>query len=481
MKLNWSIVSIISRFTAVGIGILQSLFIVKILPVAEYGLIGLVGSIAALVGVYQNLGISSGSTREIAATETRENAFKVFLGSLTVRYLISLPLVIGLFVLAPYLGNEHYGKPEIILPLRIFAVVLFVQALQSVLNSVIQGLKKFAFLFTFQAAIAVVSLLIYIPIIYFYQYIGYFVALLVFNLVSTLVLGVYCITLFRGHISFPSKGELFSIIKAVFSIGIYVYVIKIILTFWEKLGPAYLANSVSAEMLGLFTFALFVASKVVVISDAVTDVTLPSMTDVYERNRDKFKEIFINGNSKAYFLIMVACVSLILLKQVIFIVIDYVFGFMGREPISIKYSYSFVIMDPLIIGFWAYSHINLLKSGISVPTKKMWEALVTYILLLGLTVLTFNILQIKLPEDPVMIFSYAMGLGAVIAYLFYIFAIKRSSDFWVLSQKDLIFTIISLVILGLYLLKISVIFVFVLYIIITAIFYVKSYKNKANT
>jgi teichuronic acid exporter len=208
MNVSWKIISIISRFTAQGIGIIQSLFIVKILSVSDYGLIGLVGSIAAIVGVYQNLGISSGSTREIAATKSKSDAFKVFLGSLAVRYLISLPLVIGLFIMAPYLGNEYYNKPEIVLPLRIFAVVLFVQALQSVLSSVIQGLKKFKFLFIFQSAIAFLSLFVYIPLILKYNFIGYFISLLVFNLIWTVILFVYVMTQFKGHIAIPSKSEL---------------------------------------------------------------------------------------------------------------------------------------------------------------------------------------------------------------------------------------------------------------------------------
>ena len=193
MRFSWSIISILSRFAAVGIGLIQSLFIVKILSVGDYGLVGLVGSIGAVVGVDQSLGISSGSTREISASKDRTDAFKVFIGSLLVRYSISLPLVIGLFFLAGYLGREYYARPEIVFPIRIFAIVLFVQALQSVLNSVIQGLKKFKFLFAFQALIALVSLSIFVPLVVQFGFLGFFYAQLVFNVISTAVLSFYVI------------------------------------------------------------------------------------------------------------------------------------------------------------------------------------------------------------------------------------------------------------------------------------------------
>lgn len=303
MKVSWSIISIISRFSAVAIGLIQSFVILKVLSVGDYGLINLVASIGALVGVFQNLGISSGSTREIAAAKDKKEAFKVFIGSLTVRYAISLPLGIALFVLAPWLGNTYYGHPEIVWPIQIFAITLFIQALQSVLNSVVQGLKEFKFLFIFQVFTAVLSVVCYVPLVIMYGFDGFYYALILYNTLSTLILAFYVLKLFAygKEIDMPNWNELKHITKAVFKIGLYVYAIKILVTQWEKLGLVVLGKSVTPEVLGIFAFGLLIASKIMVISDAITDVTLPSMTSVYERNRDKFQETFLRGNSKAYF------------------------------------------------------------------------------------------------------------------------------------------------------------------------------------
>lgn len=469
MKLSWSIISIISRFTAVGVGIVQSLIILKILPVGEYGLIGLVASIGAIVGVYQNLGISSASTREIAAAGGRKEAFKVFIGSLLVRYGISLPLVIGLFVAAPYIAQSSQGRTEIILPLRIFAVVLFIQALQSVLNSVIQGLRKFKFLFIFQAAIAFVSIAIYIPVVLKFGFLGYFYSLFLFNLVSTFVLTFYAIRLFKGKVELPTKRELVSIIKAVFSIGIFVYVIKILFTQWERLGPIVLGETLSDEALGLFTFALFVSSKVMTISDAITDVTLPSMTDAFEKSRTRFAEIFLRGNSKSFMLITFAAVSLILFKEDLFRLVDLVFSFMGRTPISVKYESAFRLMNPLIISFWAYSHMNLLKSGLAVPAKKLWGTVFAYAIMLVLTLWLFNTMNF----EPALRFSWAMAAGALAAYTFMLVSLKANLKFFALTSMDAIFLLVSTIVLFLYKVNLPVYLIYIVYVGFTYYIYPK--------
>src|SRR3989344_3715377 len=258
MKFSWSIISIISRFFAVAIGLVQSVIIVKLLTVSDYGLVGLVTSIAAIVGVYQNLGISSGSTREIAAAKNKDEAFKVFIGS------------------------------------------------------------------------TIVSLIIYIPFLIGYGFVGYFYALLVFNIISTFILVIYVLKVFFGHLVLPNAKELKSIVASVFKIGLFVYFIKIIFMQWQKLGPVLLGKDLSDEMLGIFSFA----SKITTISDAVTDVTLPSMTSVFEKSRHEFKDVFLNSNAKAYFLILFSSVFLIIFKFEIFQFVDFVFNFIGKDPIT---------------------------------------------------------------------------------------------------------------------------------------------------
>ncbi len=474
MKISWSLISIISRFTAVAIGLIQSFVILKVLSVGDYGLVNLVASIGASVGVFQNLGISSGSTREIAAAKDKKEAFRVFIGSLAVRYGISLPLGLGLLIFAPSIGNDFYHHPEIVWPIQIFAITLFVQALQSVLNSVVQGLKAFRFLFIFQVATAFLSVLCYIPLVITYGFNGFYYALLIYNVLSTLILLAYTFKLFDygKDIDIPNKQELKEIIKAVFKIGLYMYAIKILVTQWEKLGLVVLGKTVPEEILGVFAFAILIASKIMVVSDAITDVTLPSMTSVYEKSRDKFNETFLNGNSKAYFLIMFFAIMLVILKREAIFIADYIFSFMGKSSVSDKYSAAFVLIDPMVLGFWAHAHINLLRSGLSVPTKIMWTAVVSTVIMFVFTFVAFYLLRI----DPLMAFALGMGLGALIGYISYIWLIKKTIGFYPLLKRDVEFTVISLAFIGAYYLGINNIILAGLFGLITAYWYVRNYK-----
>lgn len=456
MKTSLQLASIFSRFFAVGIGLIQTTIIFKLLSVSDYGIVKLVVSIAATVGVYQNLGLSSGSTREISAADSIKEVFKVFIGSTLVRYVLTVPLVLVLFFTSDYLANDYYKIPEIETPLKIFALILFIQAFQSVLNSVIQGLKKFKFLFYFQSAIAVVSLIIFVPFLYEFNYLGYFYANLVFNLISTLVLFFYTLKLFKVEangkfgnskkIEWPTLAETKKIFAAVFSIGVFVYIVKIIYTQWQNLGPLILGGKVSTELLGIFAFAIVVSSKITTISDAVTDVTLPEMTESFKKNARNFAEIFNKANSKAYFFILVSSILLILLKRDIFYVVDFIFSFLGKDMISDKYSSAFDLMDPLVLAFWGYAHMNLLKSGLAIPVKKLKMVVVSYVIMFIVTLGCYMVFQM----EPLFSFALSMGLGGLAGYLSLLYLISKQINFYPITRIDILFTLVSLVLLGIY-------------------------------
>ena len=79
--LKWQAISFISRGLAMAVGIVQSIVIVRILSVGEYGLITLATSIGGAFGIYQHLGLASGSTREISSAKNNKEIFEIFLTS----------------------------------------------------------------------------------------------------------------------------------------------------------------------------------------------------------------------------------------------------------------------------------------------------------------------------------------------------------------------------------------------------------------
>ena len=235
-----------------------------------------------------------------------------------------------------------------------------------------------------------------------------------------------------------------------------------------------MGKTITDEMLGIFAFALLVSTKIQTISDAITDVTLPSMTEVYEKTREKFKSVFLSGNSKAFLLITFASVMLVLLKREAFIVIDLIFSFIGKSAISEKYSAAFILMDPLILAFWAHSHINLLKSGLSVPSRKMFVSLVSYIVMFVGTIVSFNLLN----ADPLFGFALAMGIGASFGYVLFLVLINLTSKFLPFTKYDLIYSVFAIFVLYLYYIGVSNVGLAIIVLPVTYLLYVQVSKAK---
>lgn len=475
MSRKWTVLSIASRFSTEIVGLIQSLLIVKFLSIESYGLLNVVMGLGASLGVYQNLGISSGSTREIAAAENKKEAAKVFFASLAVRYLISLPIAIGLFIFAKRIAISLDDSSEIILPLQLFAVTMVIQSLQSTLGSIIQGFKQFKFLFSFQIIRAVLSIVVYIPLIISFGFLGYFYALVVFNIIATLIPLFYCIKLMGSDFVTPSFKEFKRILKSVFKIGVYVYVMKIIDTQWYRLQPFLLKYVTTDYQIGVFSFALLIASKLGAVSDAITDVTLPSMTSVYERSKEEFKTVFLKGSTFANILLTTAVVILILFKAEAFWFIDLIFSPLGKEPLTIKYAGAFIYIDILAIGFWSYSQLNLIRSAFSVPAKKLQGSFFAYILLFTLTYvfyLAFNI------SDPIWKLSFAMALASFCSYLFLLIYSSYEAKYWLTTLTDIAFLAFSTLVVTAYYLNVSSYLLIIIYGMFT--FWVYKTNDKGN-
>ncbi|HLB51714.1 hypothetical protein A3F07_00780 [candidate division WWE3 bacterium RIFCSPHIGHO2_12_FULL_38_15] len=400
---KWQIISFFSRGAAMALGIFQSFFIVRLLTVGEYGVVQLAASIGGAFGIYQHLGLASGSTREISAAKDDTEIFKIFITALVIRYVVTIPLVLFLFFSANSLAVDTYNDESLILPIKIYALVLLFQGVQSILNSVISGTKRFKHLFLFQSGIAVVSVLIFIPLVYYYSVNGYFYALAFFNLISSTILSYLAFKPLRGKLVFPSKSDFKALLKELLSISLAIYFVKILYTWWEKSGPLLLGLEVSKETVGIFAFGLLYAKKLMNISDAVTDVNLPVLSEKFVKDTAAFKEIFSSNFNKIYILIIFVAASAVYWSK------DVITLLVGGN----KYDESFPYVLPLVFAFVFYSFINIIKSSVIVPAKLVKELIASFVVLLVGTVLFFILTNENLGSLSSM--SYAMLIGAALS------------------------------------------------------------------
>jgi O-antigen/teichoic acid export membrane protein len=388
-----------------AIGIVQSIVIVRILSVSEYSLVTLAVSIGGAFGIYQHLGLASGSTREISSAEDDSEVFKIFVTAAVIRYFVTVPLAIILFVLSKYIAITQYANADLVTPLRIFSVILLIQGVQSIFNSVISGTQRFKQLFTYQVVIAAVGLFIYIPLIYFYRVDGYFMALAMFNLVGSISLGFLALRPLKGHLKLPHKEDFIRLLKDILSISLGIYIVKILYTYWQKSGPLLLGLEFPPEEIGLFGFALLYAAKLMTVSDAITDVNLPVLSKKFKHNVDEFRDLFISNFNKVFAFIVFAAMSAVFWVQDIFHLL------VG----SSKYDGSFPYILSLVFAFVFYSVVNIVKSSILIPAKLVKEMIFGFVVLLGVTVGFYFI--VSPIYGGLLTMSYAMVLGAFVALI----------------------------------------------------------------
>lgn len=440
-------VSFISRVLAMFLGIFQSLLIVNILSVTEYGVIGLVTAIAGIAGITQHLGLAASSTKEISQAKSGNEILNVVLASLSIRLMISVPVSLFLIFGAYYI-SDMYKNTELVFPLQAFGFVTLIQAFQSIMNSVISGTQRFKMLFTYQVLIAVLSLIIYVPLVYNFKLEGYFYSIIIFNLAQTLILTYLA---FKGQgIKFhlPKLKEIVMISKTLLKISLVVYLVKILFTLWQEVPIVYLSRFYSLEMIALFTFAFNLASKLMTISDSVTDVNLPVYSKESQENYQGFLKDFRENFLIMYFIILFIGISISFWGHQILQLVDMFMYFVGivsglnlSKNIFLRFSPSLVFFTPLIISIIFYSFINILKSSVFVPLEKLRSLTIMYALLLLLTALTFVILESI--NSTMINMAIALGVGALGSFLYAIFYLKTQFGFYLLKTNVTLFTLYS--------------------------------------
>jgi len=445
--LRLQIISFISRIIAMFSGIFQSLVIVNLLSVKEFGLIGLATSVAGIAGITQHLGLASSSTKEISHAKNDSEIFKIVVSSLFIRFFISFPIALVLILFAPSIAS-YYQNNDLIFPLRVFGVVTLVQAFQSIFNSVISGTQRFKELFAYQVVISFVSILIYVPLIYFYGFNGFFYSLIIFNFAQSMALGYIAFKNFNWEFDFPSKESLVSVGKTLLKVSLAIYLVKIIFTAWQELPVVVLGKMYSLETLALFTFAFNFSGKLMSISDSVTDVNLP----VYSKkssDKDFFEHFIRNFNILFYFIFFVGISASFWAKEILK-VSDYFIYLVGsilniglNKNIFDRYQESIILFLPLLVSIIFYSYLNILKSSIFVPLERLRKMIETYLVLILISSIFFMLLSKFF--SGILAMSISLALGAFLSFIYSVWFIYRHYEVNLYDSKKIVFSFVSII------------------------------------
>jgi len=424
---KWQIISFVSRGLAQVIGIAQGYIIARVLTTGEYGIVRIALSLGASLGIYQSLGLASASTREVSLAKNDKEIFKIFTTSIIIRYIVSIPLAVGIFFFSDAISAK-YSSPEISYLLKIYAVIMLFQGFQGILNSVIMGMKKFKRLFIYQVAIAIVSGLLYVPFVLVYKVNGYFYALLAVNIISTVVLGYLTFRPLKNWFEFPTKIEFKKFFRELFSISMALFFVKIIYTNWENIGPNLLGLSLPAATVGIFAFAMYYSKKLLAISDSVTDVNLAVFSEKYAQNKEEFVHLFRANFNKIFVVVLITAFTAV---------------YWSREVVTYgkltKFADAIPLILPIVFAYVFYSFVDLFKSSVLVPAKMTKELMVSFILMLASTVAFFFGTKSVFPYPTSM--SYAMCFGTGLTLMVTLVVIKLKVGTWLFTHEH--FTLIA--------------------------------------
>lgn len=467
---KWQSISFISRLLALVIGVVQGSLIVRILSISEWGSIQVILAASAIIGSSQALGLTSGTTREIVGAKDNAEAYKVFITSLLIRLAISVPFLLFFYFFAENITRNIPNSINSTWAVRVIVLAMLFDTATGIFNSVISGFKQFKVLFSYQIIRAFISFIFFVLLTYRFAFEGYFYAFFIFNFTSFLILFWLALRNFKRP--FP-KITFFEFKKhaiEIFGISLAIYLVKVIYSFWDNSGSIFLNRflSVSVEEVAILSLALVYAKKLMVFSDSITDVTLPVMSKKYFDNKEEFKTAYTKNFSITFVLIsFFAVIAVLWSKEVILL-------YTGKKEFLLSSS----LVPFVMLGIWSYSKINLLKSSIFVPAKKMLSLIFVYSSLLIFTYFAYFILQAFVSANEITLFSIAFGLGGFVSLSLGLLLIYKGLSIKLLGNLEYVYFTLSLIFGAFYYLDLTLSVKFFISLLISFVYFY--YFNKVG-
>jgi O-antigen/teichoic acid export membrane protein len=209
----------------------------------------------------------------------------------------------------------------------------------------------------------------------------------------------------------PTKNDFKSLFKEIFSISMAIYLVKIIYTNWEKFGSNVLGMSLSTEVIAMYAFALLYAKKLTNISDSVTSVNLPVLSEEYVNDHRNYRSLFTKNFNKVFSLIMLTgAFSSYWAPTLIRILVG-----------GTKYDASFAYIPQLILAFVMYSFINIVNSSVLIPAKLTKTMITSFaLLIIGTAGVYFGFYSFD--SNSLGVMSWAMAFGGLLAFAYMVWA-----------------------------------------------------------
>lgn len=295
---KWQVVSFISKLSAILMGLVGNIIVLRILSPEDWGIVGLATSVVGTVSVLQHLGLANGLNREIAREKDPHSVPTVILTALLIRLPVSLAIAISLSLLAQYIASEFYDNTLLIFPIQLLATLVLLEGVQDIFSSTVGALKLFRGLFVFQVVLAFIYLVANIVLVSDFGINGYFYAKYVYMGTGFVLFGAVLVRHFYKqsvNLWAIKTKKIAGYVRGIIGIGLASFFQKIASIYWQKLPTLVMGTMFSPALIGVYNFADFFSQRLAIFADAASDVSLPVFLRTFHDDFEQFKKDFVNN------------------------------------------------------------------------------------------------------------------------------------------------------------------------------------------
>lgn len=350
---------VFTKAATVVLGIAQTAIVLRLLGPEAYGIVGIVTSLGALVGVSQHVGAVDAAIREIAVADTPQRRVSVFWVSLWFRLLITVPISVLLAFAASWIGTQLYNYPDMPHFVRLISVTLVLYGIQGILGGAYTGQRAFGILYGLQVITAVVNVPLFAGLVWWRGIAGFFEAMILASLLFCILLIVFIRHALGGRLAHPRFPEMREVLGDILHTGSWTYVARILSVAWQRVPILLLGRWVSPEIVGLFTAATTFGSKLQLLAAALGEVNLAFLSKAFAQGREEFRRLAVRTLED---------IGAVTLLGGLFLVL------FARELIPVlagpDYLGALVFIPAVTWGYAAFAFLDVASNTVFVPARR---------------------------------------------------------------------------------------------------------------
>lgn len=415
--------SVLTKVGTVGLGILQTAIVLRLLGPGPYGIVGIVISLGALVGVSQHVGAVDAAIREIAVADTARRRAAVFWVSLWLRMAVTVPISVLLFLLAPWIGAHVYALPDIPHLVRLMSVILVLHGIQGILGGAFTGQRAFGMLYALQLVMSLLNVPLFAFLTSVHGVRGFFEAVILAALGFIILLAVFLRRALGGTIAHPGVSEARFVLRDIVYTGGWTYGARILSVAWQRVPVLLLGRWASPDVVGLFNAAVTFGSKLQLLAAALGEVNLAFLSATFATSRDAFRRLAVRALEDVGAVTLVGSLFLTLFADVL---VPAVAGsaYAGAVPLMVTVTWAYA----------AFAFLDIAANTVFVSSRKAHLRAASFAVLAGVGVTAMILLRV----DPLQAASVGILAGGIAGLLAAVLFARRWAGLMLLP-KTLVF------------------------------------------